>query len=470
MKIVRLVGGSYEENGYIIYDEKEGIIIDPGYNPKDFLNKIKELKLEIKGIYLTHHHYDHIGAVDEIVKELGCTVYIHRLDGDMYKGNATYLESEDRFYVGENQFKVIHTPGHTKGSVCFMCRNQKQAFTGDTIFNVDLGRTDLQDGNEKEMENSIVNIISLWSNEIFIHPGHGDGCTMKKVRKINQEYLDIMDRQEKREIKLIALDLDGTTLNKKGQVSQRTKETLRKAMNVGVHVVIATGRCYSAIPEDVKHLEGIEYLVTSNGGLTKEVATEKTIGKNCIEVEAMDRVLETLKNIPHMIEVFVDGRAYMDKKIYDAVINGEIKYRHSDYIIKTREPKENLLGFAEERKSDIENINIFYANQEDRHAEKPILDAIPNVTITTSLENNWEIGGKNTSKAEALKVLMNDLGIKKEEMMACGDNSNDCEMLKLAEIKVAMDNGNADVRKVAKYIVSSNEFDGVAEAVERFVL
>ncbi len=470
MKIVRLIGGSYESNGYIVHDDKEGIIIDPGYNPQNFIEKIKELKLEIRGIYLTHHHHDHVGAVKEIVNELGCPVYIHRLDGDMYKGLATYIEGEDRFEVGENQFKVIHTPGHTKGSVCFMCRKQMQVFTGDTIFNVDLGRTDLIDGNQKEIENSIKNVISLWSNEIFIHPGHGDGCTMKKVRKINQEYLDIMKDEGKGKVKLIALDLDGTTLNKKGVVSQRTKETLRKAMNDGIHVVIATGRCYSAIPEEVKHLEGIEYLVTSNGGLTKEVATEKTIGKSCIDIKAMDEVLATLKEIPHMIEVFVDGKAYMDKKVYDAVIGGKIKYRHSDYIINTREPKEDLLGFAEERKGDIENINIFYANQEDRHAGKPVLDAIPNVTITTSLENNWEIGGQNTSKAEALKVLMKELGITKEEMMACGDNSNDCAMLKLAGIKVAMDNGNEDIRKVAKYIVSSNEFDGVAEAVERFAL
>ena len=81
----------------------------------------------------------------------------------------------------------------SKGGVCFYSEQSKLAFTGDTIFNVDLGRTDLADGSPSDMENSIRNIINLWSNEITIYPGHGDSCNMKYVRKYDQEFLDIVE-------------------------------------------------------------------------------------------------------------------------------------------------------------------------------------------------------------------------------------------------------------------------------------
>jgi glyoxylase-like metal-dependent hydrolase (beta-lactamase superfamily II) len=104
-----------------------------------------------------------------------------------------YLEHGDAIDLEGEKLVVVHTPGHTAGSVCFYSEKSKLVFTGDTIFNVDLGRTDLEDGNEKDMINSIRNIIDKWGNDIMIHPGHGDGCTMKKVRKINKEFIDIIE-------------------------------------------------------------------------------------------------------------------------------------------------------------------------------------------------------------------------------------------------------------------------------------
>lgn len=195
MKIKRLIGGNLESNGYVIYDREQGecYIVDPGYNGDKFLNIVKELGLSLKGVLLTHHHYDHVGGVDKIKAITGCPVYIHRADSDMYKKSADILlENGDKLTLGDEEIKVIHTPGHTRGSVCFYSEQSKLAFTGDTIFNVDLGRTDLADGSPTDMEYSIRDIIDLWSNEITIYPGHGDSCNMKYVRKYNQEFLDII--------------------------------------------------------------------------------------------------------------------------------------------------------------------------------------------------------------------------------------------------------------------------------------
>lgn len=197
MKIKRFILGLLAANGYIIY-QKEGTscyIIDPGTKADAFLDAMTQMNLTCKGILLTHHHSDHVGGVEKIHKALDCPVFIHREDMDMYKRQATPVENLDTFDLDGETLTVLHTPGHTRGSVCYYSEKSKIAFTGDTIFNVDLGRTDLIDGDETQMEQSILNVINLWSNEIVIYPGHGDSCTMKKVRDINREYIEIINKK-----------------------------------------------------------------------------------------------------------------------------------------------------------------------------------------------------------------------------------------------------------------------------------
>lgn len=195
MKIKRLIGGNLESNGYIIYDQEGGecYIIDPGYLPERFTKVISQLKLKTLGILLTHHHYDHTGGVEKLHNLLDAKVFLHRGDLDQYKKSVdVVLEDGDQLQLGDDILLVIHTPGHTRGGTCFYSEKSKLVFTGDTIFNVDLGRTDLVDGSENEMSHSIKKIISLWSNDITIYPGHGDPATMRYVRKNNQEFLDLL--------------------------------------------------------------------------------------------------------------------------------------------------------------------------------------------------------------------------------------------------------------------------------------
>ncbi|MDF3000930.1 MAG: fold metallo-hydrolase, partial [Bacillota bacterium] len=142
MKIKRLIGGNLESNGYVIYDREQGecFVVDPGYNGDKFVKIINDLGLRMKGILLTHHHYDHVGGVDKIKEITNCPVFIHRADADMYKKEVdVLLEDGDTLTLGDEVMNVISTPGHTKGGVCFYSEQSKLAFTGDTIFNVDIG-------------------------------------------------------------------------------------------------------------------------------------------------------------------------------------------------------------------------------------------------------------------------------------------------------------------------------------------
>ena len=196
MKIKRFIGGILESNGYVIYRSEGGscFVIDPGYASKVFIEFINAHSFDVKGILLTHYHSDHVGAVGKIAAEYGCPVYMHRCDCDLYRKDVdVYMEDGDVIDLDGEKIRVVSTPGHTAGSVCFFSEESRLAFTGDTIFNVDLGRTDLESGSEDDMLRSIRDVIDKWENDITIYPGHGDWCNMKTVRRINSEFLDIVN-------------------------------------------------------------------------------------------------------------------------------------------------------------------------------------------------------------------------------------------------------------------------------------
>lgn len=274
-------------------------------------------------------------------------------------------------------------------------------------------------------------------------------------------------------IKLIALDLDNTTLNRAGTLSDGNRAALEEAIDEGVNVVIATGRCYMALPGDVTAVRGIQYAITSNGAQIRDLQTGQAIYHNNLSPGAVEQaagILKRYENRGFMVEVFVDGVAYMEKQVYEDVLHGRNAHRHRDYVIQTRNPKEHLLGFLVEHKNEIENINIFFNTIQEKEEMYPVLQTIQHATLTTSLDSNWEIGGETTSKASALRTLAGKLHVDKSEIMACGDSPNDADMLLASGLPVAVANAKPVIREIASFISSSNDEDGVAVAVRKFVL
>lgn len=200
MKIKRYVGGSLESNGYILYQKPFGscFIVDPGYQPKRFIDFVTENNLNLKGIILTHLHHDHVGGAESIKNATGCTIYMHEDDAFVYRGVVDVkLKDGDTLDLDGEALTIIHTPGHTQGGICIMSQKSRVCFTGDTLFDTDLGRTDLPGGSEQDMSNTICNIIDQWENDIVIYPGHDQGCTMKNVRLYNTEFLALRDGNER---------------------------------------------------------------------------------------------------------------------------------------------------------------------------------------------------------------------------------------------------------------------------------
>ena len=138
--------------------------------------------------------------------------------------------------------------------------------------------------------------------------------------------------------------------------------------------------------------------------------------------------------------------------------------------MKTREPLSDILGFMKEHRDSIENINFFFPTVEEREKWQPVIESIPNSTVLSSLPNNVEVGGKNTNKSMALKFLMEGLGLEYSHLMCAGDAPNDIPMIRDAGIGVAMGNAWDQVKEAADYITDTNVNDGVARAIEKFVL
>ncbi|MGL4485183.1 MAG: HAD family hydrolase, partial [Anaerovoracaceae bacterium] len=174
-------------------------------------------------------------------------------------------------------------------------------------------------------------------------------------------------------IKLIALDLDGTTLNAKGELSEETKKSFILAMEKGISIAILTGRCYDALPKEIVDFPGIRYAATSNGARIDDLRNNKIIAEHYINSKAILDCIKFLEGFNFMIEVFTEGSAYIEKKYWDSIADGGITYRYRDYVLRTRNPVEGLFKLMEERKDKIENINIFFEKEKEKSETWPKL-------------------------------------------------------------------------------------------------
>ena len=185
--------GAYQTNTYIVRDREDSklcVVIDPGYEANTILDYLDEEGLTAKAILLTHGHFDHVGAVKELAAETGCDVYIHAAEsqlppmmtaGALYYTH-TYGEGDKISPIEGMEIAVLHTPGHTPGSVCLLYG--QHLFSGDTLFQGSCGRVDFPGGSPREMMESLNRLASLQLN-YRVHPGHGDSTTLDTEKRTN---------------------------------------------------------------------------------------------------------------------------------------------------------------------------------------------------------------------------------------------------------------------------------------------
>ncbi len=201
MILEKLVVGPFASNCYFVGSEltKAGIIIDPGAGTKQILKVAIDLQLDIKFIVITHGHIDHIGALRGVKETTGAEVVIHSADAPSLQGervsqllgssNRTLpsadrlLNDGDSINSGDLHFLVLHTPGHTPGGICLL--GHGVVFTGDTLFNYSIGRTDLPGGSYSQLMNSIHTKLMILPDNTVVYPGHGPETTIGDERRGN---------------------------------------------------------------------------------------------------------------------------------------------------------------------------------------------------------------------------------------------------------------------------------------------
>lgn len=193
--IIGLPLGMVGSNTYLLYDEeqKDGAIIDPGGETKPLLKEIEEREIIVRYVLNTHAHFDHIAANAALTSKFDAPLGIHPADRDLLLegGGASWfdlayvpspppdiaLTEENVLTLGHLQIEVLHTPGHTPGSVCLHVPEENALFTGDTLFSESIGRTDLPGGNPRVLRESLRTLMAL-PKETKIYPGHGPTSTL----------------------------------------------------------------------------------------------------------------------------------------------------------------------------------------------------------------------------------------------------------------------------------------------------
>ena len=268
----------------------------------------------------------------------------------------------------------------------------------------------------------------------------------------------------KHRIKMIGLDLDGTLLTDKKELTDRTKAALRRAIEVGITVLVASGRPWMGVPEELRNFPGMRYALTSNGARIIDTKDDRVIEEHLLSPELALKALAVCGKYDTLQEVYFDGQGYAPE---DQMAYVEKYHRNPsmcEYMRKTRLPVKDIRKLVEQENRGLDKVQALFADMDERET------AWKGLELVGSLQYNIEINAAGVNKGTGLVNLGRMLGIRREEIMAFGDGDNDIAMLREAGFGVAMANADEQVKAAADYITLSNEEEGVAEAIERLVL
>lgn len=273
------------------------------------------------------------------------------------------------------------------------------------------------------------------------------------------------------EIKLIALDLDGTLLNSAKELTQRNYRALEAAAESGIEIVPCTGRLFAAMPETVRNLPFVRYAICVNGAQVVDKRTGETIIRREIPHQTGMRVFDALDAYPGLYDCYMDGTGWMGREMYDRFPEFVASERTLKFLRSIRTPVADFKMFTAGAGHDFQKIQIFFRSPEERLAQQPKLQAqFPELLMTSSGSNNIEINAPGASKGAAVTALCEKLGFTAENAMCFGDGSNDVSMLKAAGCGVAMENALEPIVKAsADMVAPPADENGVAQVIERLL-
>lgn len=278
-----------------------------------------------------------------------------------------------------------------------------------------------------------------------------------------------------KDIKLVALDLDGTLFDNSSRISKRNLTAIRSITDKGIHVVISTGRPFEGIPFDQIKGTRINYAITANGSGIYEISTGKCLYENAMNEELVTPILNFLLTRDIHMDAFIGGKGYTPVQCVETAQKLTVPSSIKNYIITTRTRLDNILQFIHENQLKVQKMTLnFYPAADgtliDRETVRKFLVSNPSITTVCGGYNNLEFTRADANKGVGLRKLAEILGVNPDATMAIGDTENDLAIIEAAGIGVAMGNATDAVKARADYVTTTNTKDGVAAAIEHFIL
>lgn len=272
--------------------------------------------------------------------------------------------------------------------------------------------------------------------------------------------------------KLLCIDMDGTLLNSRKKISTRAKEAIKKAHDRGVHIVITTGRIYSNAAY-YSSLVGVKSpVIAGNGAIVREKDSDEIIYKSALPQATIDSILEICSKYQVNLNFHTMEEIYSGSKIlrtfYKLMFKSTMKTNYKTTIHYTA--VHQWKSILQKHSGEVLKCEAYALNRKRVMAAKLHLERLNTMEIVSTGKFSFDITVRGVSKGSAVKFLAEYYGIKREEVMVIGDGENDLTMILYAGLGVAMRNAVDLVKRNADFITDSNDEDGVAKAIEKFIL
>ena len=270
--------------------------------------------------------------------------------------------------------------------------------------------------------------------------------------------------------RIIGFDLDGTLLNSEKHIAEHTREVLTRAVEQGIWILPVTGRPLGGLPKEVVEFPGVQYAITANGARIMETQTGGCLYERLVPVKTAEQIMEIFSDYDALREVYYDGKGYAEAEEFSRVGEYMRSPQMAAYVRATRTPVPDILQLIREKGQDTDKVQGVFKIDEERTEARKRLEAVEGIEVTGALSNNIEVNAAGVDKGNAILWFADHLGIPHEEVAGFGDGNNDIQLLKKAGVGVAMANATDQVKAVSDYITGTNDEDGVATFIEKYIL
>lgn len=268
---------------------------------------------------------------------------------------------------------------------------------------------------------------------------------------------------------LILTDLDGTLLRNDKSLSPDNRAALERAAERGAQIVVATGRFFGGVPQQLRDMPFLRYFILMNGAKVYDRAEDRVIYRQEIPLDIAQQIFDFIQPLDATVDCYQNDQGWMDRRYYDRLDYYVPDLESRKMTRKNRQPVEDFIGTIRAGGDTVQKIQCFFPHPELRwKVMEELKHRFPQLAVSYSLPGNIEINHVNATKGAALKVLCQELSIPQEASAAFGDGTNDLSMIQAAGTGVAMANGAAEVRAVADLVAPSNQEDGVARVLEQW--